>query len=208
MELDVDDLVGEPHETDEHGLEDVSGLCDIERGRKMTYVHEDGDNHELGVEADEGLILLQVVLLDESLLDGSEEIPVQSGVDDEDDDLGDSIPDIIDLDPSTQQSVTFLDIWWMHPNLRLTRRRNSMRRDPNNKNSNVDKRNDNRRAPFQLKDSRSMLSDDRNSVDDNLKKQLDLPDPKEQNEEKNRDTRDRVSQPDRVSDIAVLTSGR
>ena len=92
----------------------------------MTYVHENGDNHELGVETDERLVLLQVVLLDESLLDGSEEIPVQSGVDDEDDDLGDAIPDIIDLDPSTQQLAKLVEARPMHPNLRLTRRRNSM----------------------------------------------------------------------------------
>jgi hypothetical protein len=48
----------------------------------VTYVHEDGDDHELGVKADKGLILFQVVLLDESLLDCSEEIPVESRVDD------------------------------------------------------------------------------------------------------------------------------
>jgi len=135
----------------------------------VTYVHEDGDNHELGVEADERLVLLQVVLLDKSLLDGSEEIPVQSGVDDKDDDLGNSIPDIVDLNPSAHQLVTLFNVQPMRSNLRLARRRYSMRRNPNNKNSNVDKRDNNSRAPFQLKDSRSMLSDNRNTVNDNLK---------------------------------------
>jgi hypothetical protein len=72
------------------------------KGKAVTYVHENGDNHELGVKTDERFVLLQIMLLDESLLDSSEEIPVQSGVDNEDDDLGDSIPDVIDLDPSAQ----------------------------------------------------------------------------------------------------------
>ena len=104
----------------------MSVVCDTEQGRKATYVHEDGNDHELSVEANKRLVLLQIVLLDESLLDGSKEIPVQAGVNDEDDDLGDTIPDIIDLNPSTQQLVTLLNARPMHLNLRLTRRRNSM----------------------------------------------------------------------------------
>lgn len=67
--------------------------------------------------------------------------------------------------------------------LRLTDGRNSMSRNPNNKDGNVNKSDGNGGSPFQLKDSRPMFGDDGDSVDDNLHKKLDLKDPKEKNKE-------------------------
>jgi hypothetical protein len=46
----------------------------------LTYIHENRDNHELGVKGHERLILLQAVLLDKALLDDMEEVPVEPGI--------------------------------------------------------------------------------------------------------------------------------
>jgi hypothetical protein len=152
-----------------------------------TYIHQNGNNHELGVEADQRLILGQLVLLDQSLLDGSKEVPVETCIDQEDDDFGKAVPDFVDTDESALVSA-YSGLDEEADNLRVIDRGNSMRWDPNNKDGNVHKSDENSCAPFQLEDCRSMFGDDRNSVDDNLHKQLDLEDPKEQNEEENRDT--------------------
>jgi hypothetical protein len=72
---------------------------------RCTYIHENGNNHKLGVEADQRLILGQLVLLDQSLLDGSEEVPVETCIDHEDDDLGKTVPDFIDTDESARVSA-------------------------------------------------------------------------------------------------------
>lgn len=101
------------------------------------------------------------------------------------------------LESRSQTSLIRTNLHWLVPvqalteeagNLRVINRRDSMRWDPNNKNGNVHKSDENGRAPFQLEDCRSMFSDYRNSVDDNLHKQLDLEHPEEQNEEENWDT--------------------
>jgi hypothetical protein len=62
----------------------------------VTYIHGNGNNHELCVEADERLVLLQTMLLKKALLDSSEEVPVKSGVNQQDEDFGDSVPVLID----------------------------------------------------------------------------------------------------------------
>lgn len=81
----------------------VLALVRVKRMRQwVTYVHENGNNHEFGVEADKGLIFLQVVLLNESFLDCAEEVPVERRVDKENDDLGSSVPDIVDFNKSAQ----------------------------------------------------------------------------------------------------------
>lgn len=78
-------------------------------------------------------------------------------------------------------------------NLRLAHRRDDMGRNPNSENGDVDKSDSNSSAPFYPEDSRSMFGDDRDSVDDDLHKQLDFQDPEEENKEKNRYTRIRHS---------------
>jgi hypothetical protein len=58
---------------------------------------------------------------------------------------------------------------------------------PDTKDGNVDAGDDERSAPFEFKDCRSMLGDDGDSVDDDLQEQLDLKDPEEQDEKEDRD---------------------
>ena len=53
----------------------------------MTYVHANGDNHQLGVEAYEGLVLCQTDLINKSDLDNAQEVPVEASVDDKDKDF-------------------------------------------------------------------------------------------------------------------------
>jgi hypothetical protein len=78
-------------------------------------------------------------------------------------------------------------------NLQFTGRGDNVRRNENAKNGDVDASNQSSGAPFQFKDSRSVFSDDGDSVDDNLKKQLYFKNPKEQDEEEDRHSKDYVS---------------
>jgi hypothetical protein len=64
-----------------------------------------------------------------------------------------------------------------------------MSRNPDSKDGNVDKSDGKGGSPLQLKDSRSMFGDDRDSIDDNLHKKLDFKDPEEKNKEQHRYTR-------------------
>lgn len=58
--------------------------------------------------------------------------------------------------------------------------------DPDAEDGNIDACNDESSAPFELSDGAFMLGDDCDSVDDDLHEQLNLEDPKEEDEEKHR----------------------
>jgi hypothetical protein len=62
-----------------------------------TYIHSDRENHELGIEADEGTVLGETMLLHKPDLDRPQEIPVQSRIDYEDQYFGYFIPEVVDL---------------------------------------------------------------------------------------------------------------
>ena len=72
----------------------------------MTNVHGDGNGHEPEVEAHEGGVFLQAVVFDQASSDRVEEVPVQAGVDDENDDFGGSVPVLIDRDVSARCLVS------------------------------------------------------------------------------------------------------
>lgn len=52
-----------------------------------TYVHGNGNNHKLCIEADERLVFGETNLINKSDLDYAQEIPIEAGVDDEDKNL-------------------------------------------------------------------------------------------------------------------------
>lgn len=52
-----------------------------------TYIHGDGDNHKLRVEANKRSVFGKAMLLDEPFLDRGEEVPVQPCINGEDEDL-------------------------------------------------------------------------------------------------------------------------
>ena len=134
VELDVHDLVLQEHETDEHG------------------VHGDGDNHQFPVETNKWCVLLQSMLLHEPFLDSPKEVPVESSVDEENNDLGDLIPDGIDSDKCVASR-------WV-----------GMRWKPDAKDSDVDGGDEEYGAPFEITNGTSMLGDECDSVDDDLHK--------------------------------------
>ena len=61
-----------------------------------------------------------------------------------------------------------------------------MSRDPNHHHQDIDGRDDKHSAPFNPPQGASMLYNERNSVDDDLHKQLNFEHPTEQNEEQSR----------------------
>lgn len=50
----------------------------------MTYIEHDRQNHQPGVEAHQGSIFHQAILLDQPLLHDLQEIPIQAGVNEAD----------------------------------------------------------------------------------------------------------------------------
>jgi hypothetical protein len=138
--------------------------------RGLTYIHADGDNHQLRVEAYEGLVLCQTDLVDKSDLDDAQEVPVEAGVDDEDKDLGDLVPDIVDVDKD------------------LANGRRRVGGDPDGEDGNVDGSDDDDGSPFDVADSFAVLGDECNSIDDDLHEQLDFKDPEKEDEEQHGDT--------------------
>ena len=136
----------------------------------MTYVHGNGNDHEFCVEAHKRLVLGETDLFDESDLDNAQEVPIETGVDNEDEHLGDLVPDIVDLDKSC------VDRWY------------GVRRNPNTKDGDVDCGDDNNCTPFDVTDGISMFGDKSNAVDNDLHEQLNLENPEEENEEQDRDT--------------------
>lgn len=135
-----------------------------------TYVHGDAEHHEFSVEADQRLVLSQAVLLHEPNLDGAQEVPIQSCVDKENQDLGDLVPDVVDLDKG------------------LAHGGNRVRRDPDTEDGDVDGADDDQSAPFEVADGAAVLGDEGNSVDDDLHEELDLECPEEEDEEEDWDT--------------------
>jgi hypothetical protein len=63
-----------------------------------TYIHEDRHHHQPSIEADQRGVLGEPVLHDKPPLDCSEEVVVEAGVDQQDENLGNAIPDIVDFD--------------------------------------------------------------------------------------------------------------
>jgi hypothetical protein len=135
----------------------------------VTYIHADGNNHQLCVEAYERLVFCETDLINQSDLDNAQEVPVETGVDDEDEDLGDLVPDIVDVDKDGAD--------W----------RNCVSGNPDGEDGDVDGSNDDDGAPLDVADSFSVLSNECDSIYNNLHKQLDLKDPEKENEEQHRD---------------------
>lgn len=73
--------------------------------RATTYVHHDGDGHESGVELDQGGVFLEAMVLDEAHTDGPQEVPVEEGIHNADEDLGDLVPVLVDLDEAFKASA-------------------------------------------------------------------------------------------------------
>lgn len=72
-----------------------------ERGSHgSTYIHSNGDDHELGVESDERLVLDQAMLLEKAVLHHFEEVPVEIGIDNENEDFRNTVPVLVDIDES------------------------------------------------------------------------------------------------------------
>ena len=110
------------------------------------------------------------MLFDEADLDGAQEVPVQAGVDDEDENLTDLVPDVVDLDEG-------LADWW-----------DGVRWNPDTEDGDVDAGDQDHCSPFEVADCTSVFCDEGNAVDDDLHEQLDLPHPEEQDEEKDGNT--------------------
>lgn len=66
----------------------------------QTYIHSNGYDHQSLVELDQWLVLDKSMLFQEPLLNGIEEVPVQPGIDYQNYNLGDLVPDLIDVDKS------------------------------------------------------------------------------------------------------------
>jgi hypothetical protein len=124
-----------------------------------TYIHCNRKDHELGIEANEGSIFGQAILLHKPLLDGAQEVIVQSSVDNQDQNFGDLIPVIVDPDKCTR------DRWY------------GMCWDPDDEDGNVDAGDESNSAPLQSCNSTTVLGDQGNSVDDNLHQELDFEHP-------------------------------
>lgn len=135
----------------------------------ITYVHGNGDDHELGVEGHERLVLCETDLINKPDLDDAQEVPVQGSVDDENKDLGDLVPDFVDLDEGLAHG------WY------------GVRRDPDAEDGDIDDGDKDEGAPFDVADGTPVFGDESNSVDDDLHEQLDLEDPEGQDEEEDWD---------------------
>jgi hypothetical protein len=66
--------------------------------KEEAYIHGDGYHHELCIKADERFVLCESMVVYQPLVDDSEEEVVQSGINEEDEDLGGSVPVGVDLD--------------------------------------------------------------------------------------------------------------
>lgn len=108
-------------------------------------------------------------MINKSDLNDAQEVPVEAGVHNEDENLRDLVPDIVDLDES-----------WMG--------RYDVRWNPDAEYGDVDGRDKDDSSPLDVPDSVAVFSDERNTIDDNLHEQLDLEDPKEKDEEQDRHT--------------------
>lgn len=104
-------------------------------------------------------------MVHESDLDDAQEVPVETGVNNKDKYLRDFVPDIVDLYKSVAD------------------RGYGVRRDPDTEDGDIDCGDDNEGTPLDVADSLAMFSDQSNSVDDDLHEQLDLENPKEEDEE-------------------------
>ena len=135
-----------------------------------TYVHGDGDDHELSIEGHERLVLCETDLVNKPDLDDAQEVPVKGSVDDENEDLGDLVPHFVDLDEG------------------VAHRWHGVRRDPDAEDGDIDHGDDNEGAPFDFADGTPAFGDEGNPIDDNLHEQLDLEDPEGQDEEEDWDT--------------------
>jgi hypothetical protein len=65
--------------------------------KSPTYIHEDRDHHQLRVEADKRLVFCKTMLLNKPVLDGAQEVPVKTSVNEENDDFRDLVPNIVDV---------------------------------------------------------------------------------------------------------------
>lgn len=68
---------------------------------KETYVHGNRDYHQLCVERDQRSVFGQTVIIDKADTNGAKKIPVQSGINQTDENLGGTVPILVDMNEST-----------------------------------------------------------------------------------------------------------
>lgn len=120
------------------------------------------------------------MLIQEASLDDVEEIPVEASVNDENEDFGETVPIVVDIDVSamTYQRVNYtVRTQYRRSNLRLANRRVKVGGDPDAEDCNVDQGDNHSRSPFQHANGLLTLRNNRNTVNDDLHQQLDLPHP-------------------------------
>lgn len=103
-------------------------------------------------------------MINKSDLHDAQEVPVETGVHDEDENLRDLVPDIVDLDKSWMRGY---DVRW----------------NPDTEDGDIDGRDNDDGSPLDVPDSFAMFSDECDTVDDDLHEQLNLEHPEEENEE-------------------------
>lgn len=120
-------------------------------------IHTQGETNDENVEPDQAVVLCKTKL-DEILLDGANEEHIKSKIDEQVDDLFTSIPDGVDMDKSRGDLQTG--------------------GDPDAVDADVYESDNERCPPFDLPDDLSIGNKNGASIYDNLKKKLDLNDPK------------------------------
>lgn len=68
---------------------------------RTTYIHQNRHHHEFCVEPNERSVLGEPVLYDEALFDGAKEVVVKAGIDEQNEYLGNTVPNLIDANVST-----------------------------------------------------------------------------------------------------------
>lgn len=74
------------------------------REESRTYIQQYGYDHQSRVEPYQRLVFHEAILLHESLLHNPEEIVVQTGVDEADEDFRGAVPHAVDIDVSVSSS--------------------------------------------------------------------------------------------------------
>lgn len=62
-----------------------------------TYIHKNRERHESGIIPDQRSVLIEAMVLDETLANDMQEVPVEEGVHNADQDLRNLVPVLIDL---------------------------------------------------------------------------------------------------------------
>lgn len=119
-------------------------------------IHAEGEANNIDVELDQGLVLLKT-LAHQVLLDDADEVPVESSVNEKVDDLLTAIPDFIEVD------VSLSDL--------------EASRDPDAVDRDVDCGDEHGNGDLEVECLSAVHEKNRDSVNDNLQKKLDLKGP-------------------------------